>query len=575
MADLGLSGLATGMDTTTIIEQLVQHERMPIYRYQEEISSIGKVKDVWRDINTRLNHLEGTLSNLESNTTFDSRTTSSSDKEIATAIADNSATEGSYDLVINQTASSQRIAGSRVSDVNSDLNTLSGLAGVPAESSLLINGEEVIIKDTDSLSDMVDKINDSDSGVKATIVDNHLVLESEQTGVGNEIGLVDDNDLLENLGVISSGDNDKQLQTNQIKVTDADTALGFTGSFQLKVLNSDGTTASTADVTVDDTTSLNQLKTEIDGLTNMSATVIDDGNGYYSLQINSSITDSSIKLSNTGTDTNLLNDLSFGNRAYANQLQLANDASIDVNGISNITSPSNSFSETVDGVTFNINSDAATGDSVTVDVNKDSEKTVSTVQSFVEQYNSLISFIDNKTEYDSESDEGAILQGDSTAKRLQVRIREQVMNKINSNGQYTHLSEVGISIDRYGKMSLDSSKLKESLDDAPEDVQKLFNAEESEDGFSGMATRLNNYVDLILKTNTGLIPRRLQSYDKEIRSLNDDIDDVERRVKMVRERYQQQFTAMEQAISQMQEQQSWMTSQLSSLGSSNNMLSSL
>ncbi len=569
MSNLSLGGLATGMDTASIIDQLVALERRPIYNYQNEISELEQTKGAWRDINTRLDNLESKISDLKLSSTYTSRTTSTSDSEIATATASNSAIEGSYDIVVKQTAKAQRILGTKMSDDSVALNTLTGLGSLPAESEIMVNGEVILVSNTDTLNDLVTKINNSDTGVKASNVDNHLVLESKETGIDNEIGLIDANSLLENLGVITAGDNDKTIQSNNLKVTNANTALGFSGSFQIDLMESDGTVSSTGEITVGETATLNDIKSQIDGIANMSATVVDEGNGYFSLQVNSSVIDSSVIISNTGSDNKLLKDLSFGNRAYANQYQVASDAIIEVNGITDITSSTNSFSDVVEGVTFNINSNTAIDSTATISVSKDKDKTVSTVQSFVDQYNSLMSFIDKKTSYDSDTKTASILQGDGTIMRLEMRLRELVTNKVNSNSDYTTLSSVGISIDRHGVMSLDSNVLKEALDVAPDDVKNLFKAESDVEGYDGMATRIDSYVDQLLQLNTGLIPRRLDFYDDRIEGLNEDIEDVERRVEMVRKRYTAQFTAMEKAISKMQQQQNWMMSQLQSLSGGN------
>ena len=565
MSDLSLGGLITGMDTASIIDQLVALEQRPIYNYQTEISELEQTKGAWRDINTRLSNLESKISDLKLSSTFTSRMTSSSDSEIATATANNSAIEGSYDIIVNQTAKAQRILGAKMLDDSVALNTLTGMASLPAESEIMVNGEAIIVSNTDTLNDLVTKINNSETGVKASNVDNHLVLESKETGIGNEIGLIDDNSLLENLGVITAGDNDKTIQSNKLKVTDANTALGFSGSFQLDLMESNGTVSSTGEIIVDKTTTLNDIKAQVDGITNMSATVVDQGNGYFSLQVNSSVIDSSVKISNTGSDNKLLKDLSFGNRAYANQYQAASDAKIAINGITNITSSTNSFSGVVEGVIFNIDPNTTINSTATISVSKDKEKTVSTVQNFVDQYNSLMSFIDKKTAYDAETKKASVLQGDGTIMRLETRLRELVTNKVNSNSNYTTLSSVGISIDREGVMSLDSNVLKEALDVAPDDVKNLFKAESAVEGYNGMATRLGSYVDQLLQSNTGLIPRRLDFFDDRIEGLNEEIEDVGRRVEMVRKRYTAQFTAMEVAISKMQQQQSWMMSQLQGL----------
>jgi flagellar hook-associated protein 2 len=150
-----------------------------------------------------------------------------------------------------------------------------------------------------------------------------------------------------------------------------------------------------------------------------------------------------------------------------------------------------------------------------------------------------------------------------------------VTYSVKDSGDYRTFNSVGIEVDRDGVMSFDSSKFKESLTESPEEVMNLFKAESSEDGYDGVAVRMDSYLDPLMQTNTGLIPRRLDFFDNRIEDLNESIEDVERKVEMTRERYVEQFTAMETAISEMQQQQSWMMSQLSSLGGSTSMMDSM
>ncbi|PUU89085.1 flagellar hook-associated protein 2 [Halanaerobium congolense] len=556
-----LDGLATGMDTTAVIDQLVQLERRPIYNYQQEISEIEQTKGAWRDVNSRLDKLEDRTTDLKLSSTFNSRSASSSDGDVVTASASNDSNEANYSIIVNNVASTQRISGNRLDDSTTAIKDLTGFGSIAAENNIQINGTDITINDSDSLTDISNKINDVEAGVSASIVDNHLVLESTDTGEKNQIALVDDNDLFKSLGVLQTGDNDGSLSTNLMEVQDADTALGLTGSFQIDVEGGTGT----GEITVDETTTLNDIKSQIDALGgDLSASVTDEGNGYFSLSINSSTAGSDVKLSNTGTE-NILADLAFGNRSYQNELQTAEDANIDINGITGITSSTNTFSEAVEGVTFNISTDAEIDSTATISVAKDTGKAADAVQAFVDQYNSVMSFLDGKTDYDEETEKGAVLQGDSTAMRLQTRLRSLVSSKIKDTGDFKTLTSVGIEIDRDGVMSFDKTKFTEALEQSPEEVMSIFNGESETDGFDGMAVRMDSYLDQLMQSNTGLIPRRLDFYDTRIESLNDDIEDVERKVEMTRARYVEQFAAMESAISEMNQQMSWMQSQISSL----------
>jgi len=468
-----LDGLATGMDTTAVIDQLVALEKRPIYNYQQEISEMEQTKGAWRDVNSRLDKLEDRTTDLKLSSTFNSRSASSSDKDVVTATASNDADEANYSVTVKSTAKAQRLAGTRFDDASAPI------AGITAESSITINDTDITISDTDSLRDISNKINDADAGVKASIVDNHLVLETNETGVENA------------------------LDTNKA------------GSFE-------------------------------------------DPNGVLETL---GLIDSATK--------EITNDI---------EVQSASDAEIDINGITGITSSNNTFSDAVDGVTFNINPEAVANDGTdtafsSVTVSKDTGKATDAVQAFVDQYNSVMNFLDGKTEYDEEEEKGAVLQGDSTAMRLQTRLRSLVSSKIKDTGDFKTLTSVGIEIDRDGVMSFDKSKFTEALDQSSEEVMSIFNADSESDGFDGMAVRMDSYLDQLMQSNTGLIPRRLDFYDTRIDSLNDDIEDVERKVEMTRERYVEQFAAMETAISEMNQQMSWMQSQLSSLSGSSSMLS--
>jgi len=112
-----LDGLATGMDTTSVIDQLVQLERRPIYNYQQEISELEMTKGAWRDVNSRLDKLEDRTTDLKLSSTYNSRTANSSNEDVVTATAANSANEANYDITVEQVATAQRLIGIQKTDL--------------------------------------------------------------------------------------------------------------------------------------------------------------------------------------------------------------------------------------------------------------------------------------------------------------------------------------------------------------------------------------------------------------------------------------------------------------------------
>src|SRR5512145_2398240 len=102
MGTLQLSGLATGIDTSKLIAQLMAVERRSLNLYTER-------KTTWNDRKSALNEIETKLSNFRSSTRALSDAdelrafkTSSSDSDLLTAEASYNAFEGNHTVVINQ-----------------------------------------------------------------------------------------------------------------------------------------------------------------------------------------------------------------------------------------------------------------------------------------------------------------------------------------------------------------------------------------------------------------------------------------------------------------------------------------
>lgn len=93
------------------------------------------------------------------------------------------------------------------------------------------------------------------------------------------------------------------------------------------------------------------------------------------------------------------------------------------------------------------------------------------------------------------------------------------------------------------------------------------------DSFDGVATRLNNYLDMLIKKGEGVIPNKIDSYEDMMDDIDDRVESLQDRLEEKEESLTKQFTEMEKAISQMNNQMSWMSSQLSSMSSASSLLS--
>lgn len=194
-------GQYTGITSDTI-DQLLQSDELRKTVIQNKIDKINTKSQAWTDISTRLGNLTSKLEVLQDEATYQTKKVTSSDDAIATISGTSDSLEGSYDLIVKQLATSSKITGDVVSkaDGTTKISTKDalGYSGKLTITNAAADGSdkpltvEIDVKATDSLKDIANAINNaknpSDStgtkgaGLKATIVNNQLVITSEEMG---------------------------------------------------------------------------------------------------------------------------------------------------------------------------------------------------------------------------------------------------------------------------------------------------------------------------------------------------------------------------------------------------------
>ena len=186
MSAVAFSGLASGLDTATLVSQLVEIKRQPIYRmesrkkgYQDEISSLGTLK-------TKLLALQEAAQKLDSTSEFNVFGATSSDEESLTVSAGSGASPGSYDIVINNLAVAQK-------DVSQGFDSLGTSVG-EGILSFTVDGQttDLNLSGYTSLESLAELVNNEVDGVSATIINDgsgtdayRLVLSGSEAGTAN------------------------------------------------------------------------------------------------------------------------------------------------------------------------------------------------------------------------------------------------------------------------------------------------------------------------------------------------------------------------------------------------------
>jgi flagellar hook-associated protein 2 len=203
---LKIGGLASGLDVDSIIGAIMEQERRPVVNMEQRRDQYQREKDAWRDVNTRLVNLQGRFDPLLTPGLFNRKAAISSDTAVATVSAGTAAEVGTYTLEVIQLAQAHRVAGQRLEEIDQAL----GFQGT-----IVINDVEIEIDAEHSLLDIRDAINASEVEVKASIVDNTLVLEAQKTGVENEMKL--SGDILVDLGVLVENGGGQLVIANELQ----------------------------------------------------------------------------------------------------------------------------------------------------------------------------------------------------------------------------------------------------------------------------------------------------------------------------------------------------------------------
>lgn len=166
MATLGIDGLASGLDTTALINQLMQVESAPQTLLKSKQTSTKSFVSALQALNTKVASLAESATKAASATSWNAYTASSSATSVV-AKAGETAQAGSVSFTVDAVAKAQ-VSVSRVTPDDSSLVT-----GIPP--AVTVRGGDgtlVTVQPTSgSLQDIAKAINDAaDAGIKATVV---------------------------------------------------------------------------------------------------------------------------------------------------------------------------------------------------------------------------------------------------------------------------------------------------------------------------------------------------------------------------------------------------------------------
>lgn len=237
----------------------------------------------------------------------------------------------------------------------------------------------------------------------------------------------------------------------------------------------------------------------------------------------------------------------------------ADDAKIKVDS-QTATRSSNTITDVLPGITLNLQSGALLNTSVNLNVTLDTTSISKTIGDFVTAYNSLNSTTHSLGQYGGTAagaTNGALL-GDWTLSSIASQLRQDTTNTVSSVASgYNSLAMIGISIDKTGVMSLDSSKLTAALTANLSSVSDIFTSS------NGVATRLSSRLTQYLQSG-GVLDSQQTALNKKLTSFDTQRANVQSRLDSLQATMLKQFTAMDAVVGQMKSTSTYLSNQFKS-----------
>ena len=601
--------IGSQLDVASIVSQLMQLERQPVYRMEDQVVSMQTKVNEYQKFNTKLSALANTVNMmlygtsyapLVSPTSYNNRlvksmfagsTATSSNENVLTATAFGGlASMGSYSITVSKLAKAQTMYSSGYSDPNKDIGPVVGTITMADGKSLSINYDEppkaqimstgaigadttglgegwikfatengsneitIAVTSTDSLTDLADKINADPVGFfKASITDNgRLEVTTSVTGADNAFTVeMSDSDFHEGLKF-----NATQSATNRIAT--------------LRGLQS----------------AINNAAAEAG--VGINALIINDGS------------DEPYKMMIISKETGEANRFTLGGEFVGSiglqftVSQEASDAMLTINGI-DIKSSSNTVKSALEGVDITLKNITQPGETITLEIGVDNDSIVSAVKDIIEAYNDVVAFINSQFRYDStlsgiknandyiksqfqltEVSTG-VLFGDPTLRSVQSRLQSIVLGSsvplsTDPNNPYRSMNQVGISVDKDGFLSLDENQLRKALSEDFDRTSKFFLGYETSSGTitGGMLSNLGEALKGLTDPLRNPIKTAMDGLNNSISNVLKNIDDYERRLEKREDQLYAQFSAADEALRQMRVLLGSISSSLASLSNTNN-----
>ncbi len=581
--DMSISGLASGFDWKSVVDQLTNVERAPQATVRTEQTTLANRRSALGQIVSQLTDLQTKATALGDSSLYNRRSVSSSDTTIASVSAADGAVTGSYSINVTTLATPSSWLGA-TSGIISPLHTadVSANAGAPTGPVLsaagwgstltagtvtigvqdsitgTVTNTTVTVATTDTLKDVLGKLDTAigSTGGATYSSANDQVTIARPSGKNLVLGSASDtSNLLSCLKLFTPASGASAVSDSKLgslKLSGSLSSQPLVTPLTYKTPTPPSTTAETTGAF-----SINGVSIDYSSSSTLASVLnsINDSTAGVQASFDSGLNRIVLKNKEAGNRGVVLAQsdggnflTAFGLTGTGSSLSSGTDLVYSINGGATAKARSNTIKDSDSGLT-GLTITASKVGTTTINSANDTGAARSAVDALVSSVNRVQSLISSLTVSNRDA-AGKITAGvlayDQTIFQLGSSLRGLLGLQLSGGPSTTirGLADLGYSTTGYTNelTATNSATLNTALSSQLSEVQKFFSTTTT-----GLSARISTFVKPMVEENSGTLPQRQKGLTEQSSRLDNQLVAMERRVQSNRERLLAGFRAMEAA----------------------------
>ncbi|NLQ18800.1 flagellar filament capping protein FliD [Marinomonas sp. M1K-6] len=549
---VGSLGAGSGIDLESLVKQMVSAQKdVKVKLYQDKINGYEAEFSALGQVGSAIDNFKSSVQALNNDDLFtgrDAKIAQKEGEEVVSITTDNTASNGSYAIDVNQLAKGSRIMSAQGLFSSAD-------EVITKEDAQLIfkAGSHEFSINVDAgttLSELRNQINTSEDnfGVSANLIDDgngnlFFTATSSIQGAGNTLKISNTSIVRDEDGNIIDNSKDAIDVKDPIEEQDAveksnevaDDAKPVDEPDELDLEGDDVDFANDGPIPADE---------EKDIAETASAADIEP------VEIETDDTDNTeVAPFAAGLTLDSVSTEGMTAGLYAPLGEEARDAVITVDGIQ-IRNQSNTFDDAVAGLS--IEALAPTDKTTKVDISFDQKTVQETIEAFVASYNDMVGFLQASTDKD------AVLNGNSMIRTLQSSLSTQLMSSHGEAGTFTSVFDLGIKMDNKGMLSFNNAKFDDAMKRGYSEIAPMIS------GKNGLAQSLENLLSSYTGS-AGMTNTLKDSLTRSIDNTEETLEAYEDRMVRYEESLRSKFAGLDSRLANMNAQGGYLNSVLAKM----------